>query len=379
MTNILRPRNLRGILGETFKIYARNFLRLSAIVAIVEVSVVLLQGIMSHVKIESPVLFILSSIVAAPLMGGALIHAVSEQYFRQTIGIGRAYRFAWRRSGALLGATILTFLAIAAILIIAIGIAKVISSEAGSTISFIFAAPGFCAALYLSISWVFIYEAALLEGLGPIAALSRSSALVKGNWWRVWGIMLVLGIITSAITAIFGKLPEAGTAIGSILSTPILVIGNVLLYYDLRVRKEGYSLESLAGEIHIKPELSYTKAWEELSTKAFTLYQQGQYSEAGEIVQEALKAAEEALGPDHLDVATILSNLASLYIAQGKYSESEHLYKRTLTIREKTLGPDHPDVVSVLENMVELYKKIGKEDEAERLEKRAKGIDSKNQ
>jgi len=244
MSSMLGPRELGAILGETFGIYGRNFLRLLAIVAIVEVilgilgSVLTLPAIMTGGKIESlapailiGIILFVGSIVAYPLMQGALIHAISEQHFRRPVGIGRAYRFAWRRIGALIGATILATLAVLAMAITIIGIP---------------------AAIYFAVTWVFIWQAALLEGFGPRAALSRSSALVKHNWWRVLGIMLVVCIITGVISAVLGTIPIVGSVIGSIISTPVAITGATLLYYDLRVRKEGYSLEVLAEELRTK-------------------------------------------------------------------------------------------------------------------------------
>jgi tetratricopeptide (TPR) repeat protein len=381
MNSILGSSTLGGVLRETYRIYRRNFLRLLAIVAIVQVSMAILvyvlmaQFTITQEKIGSVTSFIpmgiiilAYSILAVPLMVGALIHAVSEQYLRQTIDIGQAYRFAWGRLGALIGAMILVALVILGI--------PITLTFIGSTLRVgpIFMVAGFCILIYFLIRWAFIWQAALLENIGPIAALSRSSALVKNNWWRVLGIMLVLFIITTVTSAILGIIPVLGNTMGGILSTPIVTIGSTLLYYDLRVRKEGYSSESLEGELNIEPGLSCTKVWEGLSTEAFTLYQQGQLPEAAERLQDALKVAEEALGPGHLDVATILSNLAALYRSQGRYSDSEHLYKRALTIREKTYGPDHPDVVAVLENMAKCCREMGEEDAAEKLEARVRKI-----
>jgi hypothetical protein len=40
-----------------------------------------------------------------------------------------------------------------------------------------------------------------------------------------------------------------GGAIGSIISLPIFAIGQTLLYFDLRARKQGYSLDVLADEL----------------------------------------------------------------------------------------------------------------------------------
>lgn len=104
---------------------------------------------------------------------------------------------------------------------------------------------------YLGVRWIFVLQAALLEGLGPTGALSRSSTLVKRNWWRVLGIMLVVFLITAAVSAILGIMPVVGGIIGGIIATPIGTIGSILLYYDLRVRKEGYTVEALASELRI--------------------------------------------------------------------------------------------------------------------------------
>lgn len=251
MTSILGPRDFGDILGETFRIYGRNFLRLIAIVAIVEgilgilgvvlVSVFVLPvitGIMAVETIESlaplvvaMIVLVVVSIVAYPLMEGALIHAVSEQNLRQTVSIGRAYRFAWRRLGAMIGAMILAGLAILGMSITIVGIPF---------------------AIYFGVRWTFIWQAALLEGAGPRAALSRSSDVVKGDWWRVVGIIFVVGIIVGAISSVLSFIPIVGSIVGSVLSTPIAIAAATLLYYDLRVRKEGYNLEALAEEVNIK-------------------------------------------------------------------------------------------------------------------------------
>ncbi len=117
-------------------------------------------------------------------------------------------------------------------------------------------------AIYFGVRWTFIWQVALLQGIGPRDALSRSSDLVKGNWWRVVGILFVVGIIAGAISwilgLILGLIPVVGEIIGIILITPIAIIGATLLYYDLRVRREGYNLEKMASELGIAKEPSQT-------------------------------------------------------------------------------------------------------------------------
>ena len=250
MSTTLGPRDIGGILGDTFRIYGSNFLRLIAIVAIVQVPLGILAivfGLVGFLGLNGMsalgnlwafigtlvifiVIFVIVSIVASVLMAGAMIHAVSEHYVRQRISVGEAYRFALRRLGAMLGAVILAGLAVFGMIITVIGIP---------------------AAVYFGVRWLFVQQAALLEGLGPRAALSRSSTLVKANWWRVFGIILVVGIIGVVASIILGLIPVVGSIIASVLVTPISVTAGMLLYYDLRVRKEGYSLEALASELQI--------------------------------------------------------------------------------------------------------------------------------
>ena len=86
---------------------------------------------------------------------------------------------------------------------------------------------------------------------------------------------------------------------------------------------------------------------------------------------------EKALGPNHPDVATSLSNLSLLYDRQGRYADAELLYKRSLGIRETALGPNHPAVALSLNNLAYLYQEQGRYSDAEPLYKRALAIKEK--
>lgn len=113
-----------------------------------------------------------------------------------------------------------------------------------------------------------------------------------------------------------------------------------------------------------------------LNALGLSLGQAGRYAEAEPHCKRTLEIREQALGPEHPNVATSLNSLAELYREQGKYMEAELLHKRSLEIREKVLGPEHPDVAIICQNMAALYRQTGKEDEAKRLEARAKKIRS---
>jgi hypothetical protein len=49
-------------------------------------------------------------------------------------------------------------------------------------------------------------------------------------------------------------------------------------------------------------------------------------------------------GPDDVETATALNNLALSYNKLARYTEAEPLYRRAIEIGEKTLGKDHPTV-----------------------------------
>jgi len=272
MNGILGPRSLLDILVETSKIYKRNPIRLLAIVAIVEIGLGFMWSIpdFSGLRPSTPeggtaslthlipigIMLVVASIMGLSLMQGALIHAISEQYLRQSISIGRAFRFAWERLAALAGAMILVLFVTTGIAVVSIGFTVSISPDVG----YVFIAAGFCVGLYLMVRWSFILQVALLERLGPLVAMSRSSALVKRNWWRVMNMTIIIGIITVGISIILGTVPTVGPTLGSILSTPIFTIGITLLYYDLRVRKEEYNLDLLAAELHMSEFLGDTES-----------------------------------------------------------------------------------------------------------------------
>lgn len=262
--SILGPKDIGDILSDTFKIYFKNFLRIIAIVFIVQLvgniftSIILptprgLFGTYGRIQFPTPstalliigiVVFILTIFVGYPFVTGALIHAVSKQRLRRPINIKEAYRSSWKRFGSLVGVHFLRLLAIFGIMFVSI---IPVALSRGVLVPIMIIGYGF--AFYYMIRWLFVLEVVLVEGLGPVPALSRSAVLVKGDWWRILGIMLLLGLIMWAIMLLFGRIPIFGGMLSSILAYPVLVIGEILLYYDLRVRKDGYTPEVLAKEI----------------------------------------------------------------------------------------------------------------------------------
>jgi Membrane domain of glycerophosphoryl diester phosphodiesterase len=121
--------------------------------------------------------------------------------------------------------------------------------------------------VWVVIRWAVSLPALFAEGVGPVKALGRSWFLIKGSWWRTFGILLLVSIMVSLIQSALGALfvgiaaliPGLGddlrsglvatvSTLVSALVGAITPIAITLLYLDLRVRKEGLDLDQLARQ-----------------------------------------------------------------------------------------------------------------------------------
>jgi tetratricopeptide (TPR) repeat protein len=85
----------------------------------------------------------------------------------------------------------------------------------------------------------------------------------------------------------------------------------------------------------------------------------------------ALRIQEQITGPEHLEIAVVLSELAYLYTRQGKYEQAESLYRRSLTIWERIPGPERPAMANTLMWFGFLSFEQGKYDQVEARYQRA--------
>ena len=235
-------RDLGGLLTETFAIYRENFWPFLLIALVPQVLALVTAIVPGLGSVAAQVIFGFAGAFLSVLAGAATVWAVGQQYVDQQVGVIECYRRAWYRVLSLLIAFVLVGLGLA-----------------GSGILFLILI-GIPLFFYVLVIWFFASEAIMFEGKGPTAALGRSRELVRGTWWRVFGIgvvyVLVLlglfipGLIAAAILG-FESVTLEGIAVAVIaaLVTPILLIGRTLVYFDLRVRKEGYTLDALADEM----------------------------------------------------------------------------------------------------------------------------------
>jgi hypothetical protein len=227
---------------------------------------------------------LIQTIILIPLVEGAVVHAASRSYLDRPLSILEAYGFGTDRMVNLILARLLTtIIAILAYLVpfgLLLGLfIAIISASSGSgdpaagalgVLALVFMMLFgllliFVVMLALIVCFLFVTHAVVLEGLGPVAAIGRSWKLATGSFWRVLGIYLLLTLLILVLTIVPSYSVSAGvqlifpdpigdfamqqtlTLLASyviqILVLPISLIAFTLLYYDLRVRKEGFDLQ----------------------------------------------------------------------------------------------------------------------------------------
>ncbi|MFJ9844875.1 hypothetical protein ACIRYZ_31415 [Kitasatospora sp. NPDC101155] len=219
-----------------------------------------------------PVLLLLNALATA-----LLTVVVSRAVLGRPVTAGDAWRDARPRLLQLLGLTVLTTLMSAGVVLL--GFTPLLGYRAGGS-----GTPGTEALLafvglltvpvagWLLIRYSLAAPALMLEKQGVVTALSRSRRLVRGSWWRVFGIVLlskVLSVVIGMALLIparfiglvlgFGSIDNledpgkqsigmlvvvaVAGIIASALTTPFMAAVGVLVYIDQRIRREALDIE----------------------------------------------------------------------------------------------------------------------------------------
>jgi hypothetical protein len=152
----------------------------------------------------------------------------------QDPSVEQSYRFGFHRLGSVVLVSVLVGLAII-----------------GGLILFII--PG----IYIGIRLCVSIEALVVEGRRGTEAMGRSWGLVGGHWWHAFGAVVVggllTGIVNAVITAPFGDtgwfVQAVAAAVATVVTLPYSALVGVLLYLDLRARKESLTMETLRTDL----------------------------------------------------------------------------------------------------------------------------------
>jgi hypothetical protein len=244
-----------GLLDRAFRLYVDNFPLMLGIIAAAYVPLYAIKLLMQtggggvtgpsgqHLLslVSYLLFFVLLATLALPVATGAATYAISERYLGREVTVGLALKQAWSRlwtlSMAQLSVMIRVFL--------------------GFLLLFI---PG----VLWSLSYALVVPVVLIEGQKALPSLRRSWELVKNYRSKVFIVLVVVNVLQWLASFGVGSLSELvldlesvsgnlmHTALSDVISiflTPLAIIADILLYYDFRIRKEGFDLEMLNSSL----------------------------------------------------------------------------------------------------------------------------------
>ncbi len=262
------PMSVGGILDQTFRLYKQHFARFLAIVAIVQVPIGLIglllvaqAGMLDPEMVEaggaaaepefpvSPGLAAIAAIFAVfltvlglTLCHAALIKSISESYLGNEVSVGEAYGFILPKLLTIIWAGIV------------VGFVVMLGF-------FLLIVPG----IIFTVWYALTIQIVVIEGRGATDAMRRSKELTSGNRGKVLAVILLAALL-EVIVSLAGDfilgfvagmvLPDTESVlliaqsviniITGVLAAPISATAVILLYYDMRIRKEGFDLQMLA-------------------------------------------------------------------------------------------------------------------------------------
>ena len=124
--------------------------------------------------------------------------------------------------------------------------------------------------IYLYAAWAVAVPVLLLDDVRGRRALRRSRHLVRGRWWATAAALVLSTLLVTIVSGVFtfvgaGLVAAADNDVadavvnglmstgGSVLTTPFAAAVTAVIYFDLRVRKEGFDLEMLARQVGVDP------------------------------------------------------------------------------------------------------------------------------
>lgn len=115
---------------------------------------------------------------------------------------------------------------------------------------------------------------------------------------------------------------------------------------------------------------------QDLRNLAAVLCTQEKYEQAEPFMRRAVQILEGMSNP--LALADTQMFLANVYLRQSKFAEGEPLLIQAMEIRQRDLGPDHVETADAMFDLARVYRKTGRHDESEAMYTKAKDILAKH-
>ena len=305
---VLQPLNLGELLDRMFSLYRKNFLLFFGIMLLPSLLAMVWGILMAvlHAPAITPragssaisltlisgavggfVAVLIAYWIVYALALGASTFAVADVYLGRTATIAASYRRIRGRIGRLLWLMVLvTVRVIGIIVLMSLGLALLMptmisrgpmAGVAALLVMLVLFPVIFVLMVWLILRYSVSIPSLVLEDVRAGQAIRRSVQLMKGNYLRCFLLLLLTVIITYVTLAVFQgpfyvamiltarhgqvaswllSLSSVFGALGQALSAPLIMIGLVLLYYDIRVRKEAFDLQlmmALVDQAGVQP------------------------------------------------------------------------------------------------------------------------------
>jgi hypothetical protein len=252
---MLRPMEYGEIFNEAFDLYKRNFGLFAGIGAVIYVPFYLLTALGERFPLVTG-LAVLLLYIPLVVANGAIIKALTDRYLGKEATIAGSWGYVLRRLVPYFFTAVLAWLMVMGGFVL-------------------LCVPGIIAAFWI----YFVCNVMIVEDRYYSDAIRRSRELAAGQWLRILVIVLLSLILYLAVTGIVAVLAGVQFALTASASrpgavevplwlsltrgavqalmqsvvAPIVSLMNVILYFDVRVRKEGYDIELLAQEMGEAP------------------------------------------------------------------------------------------------------------------------------
>jgi hypothetical protein len=298
MTEILRPMSTGELMDRTLGLYKRNFKLFVGIASLGPATHLVFQLLtVSSASLEAgnptrvnpfsaaglgfgAIAGLLIMLAGMALAHAATVRAVAAVHLGRSITIVEAYKSLRGRIWRVLGvfvcvlllatlAVLVAFLLLFAVLLMFRTLLEGTGRETAAIAGFAILGVTLVVVIIAMIVWVryaLAIACCVVEDLGVIKSIKRSSALSKGSRFRIFLIYIVFVILAVLAGAALGALAGGfGTLItnaptrlvliyfagfvAGVLTGPLATIGIALVYYDERVRKEAFDLQVMMSDL----------------------------------------------------------------------------------------------------------------------------------
>ncbi|HET7229067.1 MAG TPA: hypothetical protein VFJ16_03660 [Longimicrobium sp.] len=226
----LRARTVGELLDTAFQVVRARYAELAFATLVLVSPALVLNFLLADVARPAALLlqtFLLNYVTAAAVV------IVSNVYLGRASDPNEVYRRVFSRFWPIFGAAMLQILAIGAGMLLCV-------------------VPG----IYLAVALFAMPVVVMLENAGPVDAFDRSQKLAGEHWGRIAGSMLLAsllvgiaqfgtGLLFSLARPLSPWMADMAGNVVTVLLAPFPAVVATLMYYDLRIRKEGFDIQAL--------------------------------------------------------------------------------------------------------------------------------------